>query len=99
MPCALADVVFGVPKVQSRQQASKRACPEKVGIEPYLELSLIHIWAYQPFLWENVKFDKDDLDKGIGYVCRECGLSLIHILTEPMEVLAASRIWIALSFP
>lgn len=20
--------------------------------------------AYQPFLWENVKFDKDDLDKG-----------------------------------
>lgn len=29
--------------------------------------------AYQPFLWENVKFDKDDLDKGIGYVCRECG--------------------------
>lgn len=21
----------------------------------------------------NVKFDKDDLDKGIGYVCRECG--------------------------
>lgn len=21
--------------------------------------------AYQPFLWENVKFDKDDLDKGI----------------------------------
>lgn len=29
--------------------------------------------AYQPFLWENVKFDKDGLDKGIGYVCRECG--------------------------
>jgi hypothetical protein len=38
MPCALAAVVFGIPKVQSRQQASKRACPEKVGIEPYLEI-------------------------------------------------------------
>jgi hypothetical protein len=33
MPCALAAVVFGIPKVQSRQQASKRACPEKVGID------------------------------------------------------------------
>ena len=29
--------------------------------------------AYQPFLWENVKFDPDDLDKGVSYVCRECG--------------------------
>lgn len=29
--------------------------------------------AYQPFLWENVKFDSDDLDKGVSYVCRECG--------------------------
>jgi len=37
MPCALAAVVFGIPKVQSRQQASKRACPEKAGIEPSLE--------------------------------------------------------------
>jgi len=37
MPCALAAVVFGIPKVQSRQQASKRACPEKIGIELSLE--------------------------------------------------------------
>ena len=29
--------------------------------------------AYQPFLWENVKFDPNDLDKGVSYVCRECG--------------------------
>ena len=29
--------------------------------------------AYQPLVWENVKFDPDDLDKGIDYVCCECG--------------------------
>lgn len=37
MPCALAAVVFGIPKVQSCHQSSKRTRPEKVGIEPYLE--------------------------------------------------------------
>ena len=37
MPCALASVVFGIPKVQSRHQASKRTRPEKAGIEPSLE--------------------------------------------------------------
>ena len=29
--------------------------------------------AYQPLVWENVKFDPDNLEKGIDYVCRECG--------------------------
>lgn len=29
--------------------------------------------AYQPLVWENVKFDPDNLDKGIDYVCCECG--------------------------
>lgn len=37
MPCALAAVVFGIPKVQSCHQASKRTRPEKAGIEPSLE--------------------------------------------------------------
>ena len=27
--------------------------------------------AYQPFLWENVKFDTDDLDKGVSYLMNE----------------------------
>ena len=42
--------------------------------------------AYQPFLWENVKFDKDDLDKGIGYVCRECGCvsNELHTMAAPL---------------
>ncbi len=29
--------------------------------------------AYQPLVWENVKFDPDNLEKGIDYVCCECG--------------------------
>lgn len=29
--------------------------------------------AYQSLVWENVKFDPDNLEKGIDYVCRECG--------------------------
>ena len=29
--------------------------------------------TYQPLVWENVKFDPDNLDKGIDYVCCECG--------------------------
>ena len=37
MPCTLAAVIFGIPKVQSCHQASKRTRPEKAGIEPSLE--------------------------------------------------------------
>lgn len=29
--------------------------------------------AYQPLVWSGVKFDKDDLDKGVFYVCERCG--------------------------
>ena len=29
--------------------------------------------TYQPLVWENVKFDPDNLDKGIDYVCCKCG--------------------------
>lgn len=29
--------------------------------------------TYQPLVWENVKFDPDNLEKGIDYVCCECG--------------------------
>jgi hypothetical protein len=47
MPCALAAVVFGIPKVQSCHQSSKRTRPEKVGIEPYLENGKNHFCDQQ----------------------------------------------------
>lgn len=48
--------------------------------------------AYQPFLWENVKFDKDDLDKGIGYVCRECGCVSYEVHSYKPAYIAPSRL-------
>ena len=44
MPCALAAVVFGIPKVQSCHQASRRTRPEKAGIEP---VSYTHLDVYK----------------------------------------------------
>lgn len=29
---------------------------------------------YQPLVWANIKFDKDDLDKGVEYCCPFCGV-------------------------